>query len=59
MGSPGIMLKRGFRARKEKRKGAQYISFTRLPRQVPKMTKEMAMKVLGLTKAKTRDKVAK
>ena len=37
-----------------------YIDHTFHRRQhVPKMTKEMAMKVLGLTKAKTRDKVAK
>ena len=38
----------------------KYIDHTFHRRQhVPKMTKEMAMKVLGLTKAKTRDKVAK
>ena len=44
-----------------KRKGASRYNFSSsaLGRQVPKMTKEMAMKVLGLNKAKTRDKVAK
>ena len=61
---------RGGRARKVKGEGDKYnkkndkwhkyIDHTFHRRQhVPKMTKEMAMKVLGLTKAKTRDKVEK
>ena len=59
MDSLGTMLRREGKARKVKRKGEKYISSSHtlpLPRQAPKMTKEMAMKVLGLTKAK---KVAK
>ena len=62
MGSLGTMLMREGKARKVKRKGGKYIFCSHtlpLPRQAPKMTKDMAMKVLGLTKAKTRNKVAK